>query len=239
MSNDVKLLRAVDITGEPDLPAGVFSSWLRRTRNDLSAQEGADVPCGECTACCHSSYFIHIGPEETETLTRIPEELLFEAPGQYEGTVLLGYGEDGQCPMLVDEKCSIYEHRPQTCRNYDCRIFPAAGIAPAEDDKALITRRTRRWKFDYPGLDDRTEHAAVQAAARFLRERADCFADEIPTNAIQLAILALKVYHVFLQIHDAREKSGTTPSDLDVARLVEKALAKVEGSNTIDPVTEA
>ncbi|MCZ6642018.1 MAG: YkgJ family cysteine cluster protein [Gammaproteobacteria bacterium] len=227
MSDDPKLLRAVDITEEQDLPAGGFSVWLRRTRTDLTAQVGADVPCGECNACCHSSYFIHIGPEETQTLELIPEELLFAAPGQSEGVVLLGYGEDGKCPMLVDEKCSIYEHRPQTCRNYDCRIFPAAGIAAAEDDKVLITQRTRRWKFSYPSADDRTEHAAVQAAARFLRERAEYFADEIPTNAIQLAILAIKVSGVFLQIHEAHEKSAASPSDPDVARSVEKALSEM------------
>ncbi len=236
MSDDPTLLRAVDITDDQDLPAGGFSAWLRRTRSDLSEQKGADVPCGECNACCHSSYFIHIGPEETQTLELIPEELLFAAPGQSEGVVVLGYGEDGQCPMLVDEKCSIYEHRPQTCRNYDCRIFPAAGIAAAEDDKALITQRTRRWKFDYPDSDDRTEHSAVQAAARFLRERAEYFADEIPTNAIQLAILAIKVCDVFLQINEVYEKSGTIPPDLDIARSVEKALA---GMNTPDPARQA
>ncbi len=230
MSDDPTLLRAVDITDEQDLPAGGFSAWLRRTRSDLSEQKGADVPCGECNACCHSSYFIHIGPEETQTLALIPEDLLFAAPGQAEGVVLLGYGEDGQCPMLVDEKCSIYDHRPQTCRNYDCRIFPAAGIAAAEDDKALITQRTRRWKFSYPSVDDRTEHAAVQAAARFLQERAEYIADEVPTNAIQLAILAIKVSGVFLQIHEAHENSGTAPSDLDVGRRVEKAMAEMAGS---------
>lgn len=236
MSDDPTLLRAVDITDDQDLPAGGFSAWLRRTRSDLTEQKGADVPCGECNACCHSSYFIHIGPEETQTLELIPEELLFAAPGQSEGVVVLGYGEDGQCPMLVDEKCSIYENRPQTCRNYDCRIFPAAGIAAAEDDKALITQRTRRWKFDYSDSDDRTEHSAVQAAARFLRERAEYFADEIPTNAIQLAILAIKVCDVFLQIHEVYEKSGTIPPDLDIARSVEKALA---GLNTPDPARQA
>ena len=236
MSDDPTLLRAVDITDDQDLPAGGFSAWLQRTRSDLTEQKGADVPCGECNACCHSSYFIHIGPEETQTLELIPEELLFAAPGQSEGVVVLGYGEDGQCPMLVDEKCSIYEHRPQTCRNYDCRIFPAAGIAAAEDDKALITQRTRRWKFDYSDSDDRKEHSAVQAAARFLRERTEYFAAEIPTNAIQLAILAIKVCDVFLQIHEVYEKSGTIPPDLDIARSVEKALA---GMNSPDPARQA
>ena len=130
-----------DMAEQQDLPAGEFSSWLRRTRSALVEESGADVPCGECNACCRSSYFIHIRPEETRTLSRIPKKLLFPAPGLPKGNVLLGYDEHGRCPMLIDDKCSIYEHRPQTCRNYDCRIFSAAGIAAGDDDKALITQR--------------------------------------------------------------------------------------------------
>ena len=129
MSKDTKRLGIEDMTEQQDLPAGRFSSWLRRTRSAQLEENGVDVPCGECNACCKSSYFIHIRPEETQTLSRIPGELLFAAPGLPEGNVLLGYDENGHCPMLIDEKCSIYEHRPLTCRTYDCRIFPAAGIA--------------------------------------------------------------------------------------------------------------
>ena len=28
---------------------------------------------------------------------------------------------DGGCAMLVDGECSIYETRPQACRQFDCR----------------------------------------------------------------------------------------------------------------------
>ena len=73
--------------------------------------------------------FIHIQPEETQTLQRIPRALLFPAPGLPKGHVLMGYCDKGQCPMLVDNQCSIYEHRPQTCRDYDCRVFAATGIS--------------------------------------------------------------------------------------------------------------
>ncbi|HET7720760.1 MAG TPA: YkgJ family cysteine cluster protein, partial [Acidimicrobiales bacterium] len=101
------------------LPAGRFSTWLVRI--------GVDVPCGTCTACCTSSQFVHIGPDERDTLSRIPKALLFPAPGQPKGHVVMGYDERGHCPMFVDGACSIYEHRPRTCRTYDCRVFPAAG----------------------------------------------------------------------------------------------------------------
>ena len=155
------------MTKQHDLPAGRFSSWLRRTRSAQTKEHGTDVPCNECNACCRSSYFIHIKPEETRTLTRIPRELLFAAPGLPEGNLLLGYDENGRCPMLFDDKCSIYEHRPRTCRNYDCRIFPATGLGAGDDDKALITQHVQRWKFSYPAERGRRQHSAVQAAAMF------------------------------------------------------------------------
>jgi Fe-S-cluster containining protein len=73
--------------------------------------------------------FIHISPEETRTIQRIPRELLFPAPGKPKGHVLMGYTDQGYCPMLVAGECSIYEDRPQTCRDYDCRVFAATGIS--------------------------------------------------------------------------------------------------------------
>jgi len=86
---------------------------------------------------------VHIGPDEHETLARIPAALRFPAPGSPHGHVVLGYDEHGRCPMLVDGGCSIYEHRPRTCRTYDCRIFPATGVDVGEDHPPTIqTRRS-------------------------------------------------------------------------------------------------
>lgn len=225
MSDEGKLLDVEDAAEQEDLAAGAFSSWLGRTRSAQVDDGGADVPCGKCTACCTSSYFIHIGPEEVRTLGRIPKELLFRAPGLPEGNVLLGYDEKGHCPMLVDEKCSIYEDRPLCCRNYDCRVFPAAGIEAGNDDKELINRRIRRWKFSYPTEGDRTEHSAVRAAAAFLREHADCFpAGVVPSNPTQLAVLAIKVYDVFMDYPGLLESAGRTPADREVAEAVMKRI---------------
>ncbi len=131
-----------------DLPAGRFSTWL--------GQVGVDVPCGTCTACCTSSQFVHIGPDERDTLSHIPKALLFPAPGLPKGNVVMGYDERGHCPMFVDGACSIYEHRPRTCRTYDCRVFPAAGLEPDHDGRAEIAAQVRRWRFDVPEPDDAT-----------------------------------------------------------------------------------
>src|SRR5487761_2058332 len=106
--------------------AGRFSLWLDTFLGALRSGETSDVPCGSCTACCTSSQFVHISPDEVETLASIPTELLFPAPRLPRGHVLMGYDEHGHCPMLVAGKCSIYEQRPRTCRSYDCRVFAAS-----------------------------------------------------------------------------------------------------------------
>jgi len=168
----------------------------------LRGERVSAVPCGDCTACCTSSQFVHIGPDETETLAHIPASLLFPAPGLPRGHVLLGYDERGHCPMLVDGRCSIYEHRPRTCRTYDCRVFPAAGIN-ADADKVFIVRQSRRWNFSFPTHEDAVEHEAVRAAASFLEARRDALPiASRPANATQLAVLALDVYPLFLARDD-------------------------------------
>jgi Fe-S-cluster containining protein len=142
----------------------------------------ADVPCGSCTACCTSSQFIHVEPDERATLARIPAALLFPAPGKPKGHVLLGYDEHGRCPMFVDGGCSIYDHRPRTCRAYDCRVFAATGIVP---DQPAVADRVRTWRFDT---------SAPRAVA--IRRRARSLTDE------GLPPLAAAVRAVHLEMTD-------------------------------------
>ena len=180
-----------------DLPAGDFGAWLARMRAALRHEADADVPCGECCACCSTAHFVHIGPEETQTLARVPPELVFPAPGQPAGHVLLGYDERGRCPLLDEGgRCTIYEQRPRTCRTYDCRVFAAAGIAA---DRDAISARARRWRFACPAPADADELAAVRAAARFVREHAAAFPGAaVPDDPAQLAVLAVRVADIFL-----------------------------------------
>jgi hypothetical protein len=105
--------------------------------------------------------------------------------------MLLGYDEQGHCPMLVDNRCSIYEHRPRSCRTYDCRIFPAAGVE-VDDDKPLIARRVERWRFSFPTRADREQFEAVQAAAKSPDGAA-------PTNATARALRAIELHEAFLR----------------------------------------
>jgi uncharacterized protein len=150
---------------DDDLPAGDFSPWLDGMREALRGERDSDVPCAGCTACCTSAQFVHVAPDETDTLAHIPPALLFPAPRMPRGHVLLGYDERGHCPMLVDDRCSIYEHRPRACRTYDCRIFAATGVE-VDDDKPEIARRVRRWRFTFPTDADRARRSEVRAAVR-------------------------------------------------------------------------
>src|SRR5689334_17144730 len=122
-----------------------FAEWLAETQAAIRGEREAVVPCGECTACCTSSQFVHVAPDETDALAHIPDEVLFAAPGFPPGHVLMGYDENGHCPMFVDGRCAIYAHRPRTCRTYDCRVFAAAGIEP---DAPAIAAQVRRWELD-------------------------------------------------------------------------------------------
>ena len=95
------------------MAAGDFSQWLTQMAAALRGERGSEVPCGDCTACCTASQFVHIAPNETDTLSHIPKELLFAAPRLPRGHKLLGYDDRGYCPMLIDGACSIYAHRPE------------------------------------------------------------------------------------------------------------------------------
>jgi uncharacterized protein len=185
-----------------EVKAGDFSAWMTEMQGAIRGERGSDVPCGTCTACCTSSQFIHIGPDEADTLNHIPAELLFPAPRMPRGHVLLGYDERGHCPMLINNQCSIYEHRPRTCRTYDCRVFPAAGIEPDDEYKVLIARQVQRWRFSFPTDGDRDQQRAVRAAAAFLRDHTDLLPDGATASATQLAVLAIQVYDAFLRSDD-------------------------------------
>ncbi len=180
-----------------ELPAGDFGEWLARMRRALRHEADADVPCGDCCACCSTSHFVHIEPGESDTLARVPHELLFPAPGLPAGHVLLPFDERGRCPMLDEGgRCTIYAFRPRTCRTYDCRVFTAAGI---DADREAITRRVRRWRFACTAPGEAERLIATGAAARWVREHAAAFpGGTVPDAPAQLAVLAVRVADVFL-----------------------------------------
>jgi len=209
--------------------AGVFSSWLRRIRFMLIKDTGSNVPCGDCRGCCKSSHFIHIRPDEKATLSAIPKKLLFAAPYLPKGNKIMGYNESGCCPMLIDDRCSIYDFRSQTCRNFDCRIFAAAGISAGDKTKNLINDQLKRWKFQYTSERDRIQHQSVMKAAEFLRERQECFpGGKVPDSPSQIAIMAIKVYTVFLKCSNEDIRSYDITTGKTIANEIIETNSKFE-----------
>jgi len=197
--------------------AGRFSPWLVSVQGAIRGEHGSEVPCAECTACCTSSHFILIESDEEDTLAHVPETVRFPAPGRPPGDVLMGYDERGHCPMLVDNKCSIYDHRPRVCRSFDCRIFAASGIEVDELDEG-IGRRARKWKFDLPTDTDHAEYQAVRLAGTFLDEQGSQFRGvALPVGATQRSALAVALHSLFLD-RDETERVIVIVPDPDALR---------------------
>jgi uncharacterized protein len=122
--------------------------------------------------------------------------------------------------MLRDNECSIYLGRPQTCRDYDCRVFAAAGVEPGGPDKVVINRRVRQWLFSYPTELDRTAHDAVRTTAAFIRTKRSSFPGQrAPMGPSGVSVLACESYRVFLHpdIH-ARADTEVAQMILDASR---------------------
>lgn len=181
------------MTPTSPLPAPRFSTWLAATRRALAEEADADVPCGDCTACCTSSYFIHVRPDDKAALARIPKKLLFAAPGLPKGHKVMGFDQRGHCPMLVDGRCSIYEDRPRTCRTYDCRVFAATGLEAGEADKARINEQAARWRFEAGEEEDTRGLDAARRAAKGLARLA-ARGEDLPQQPSQRALLALRLH---------------------------------------------
>jgi uncharacterized protein len=179
----------------------------------LRGEAGPQVPCGDCVGCCISSYPVPVRAHEHTALAAVPTKHLATARAGHRMIMAL---PDGRCPMLGASGCSIYTHRPQTCRDYDCRIFAAAGIAAGDDDRSVINERVRNWRFSYHDSSGTSAHQAVKSAAVFIRDKSQCFPGKAPTTPTGIAVLAIKVYTVFL---DAQ------PADRPTACVVQAIIA--------------
>ena len=88
----------------------------------------------------------------------------------------------------------------------------------------LINNQVARWKFSYLTKNDRIQHSAIKAAAKFIRENPDFFPNGIiPTKAFQLAILAIKVNELFLTHKYKPSETMSVESGRKIAKAVIEA----------------
>ena len=160
-------------------------------------------------------------------MAHIPKELLFPAPRLPEGHVLMGYDEQGHCPMLVDGQCSIYEHRPRTCRAYDCRVFAATGTTIPDSAKERIANQVRRWEFRFPSAEDEAEYRSVRNAATYLADHGAELEEGFGTmTPLQRSLLSIQLYEMFPSRGLDAGQSGETEPPLSAVRVELRKKAK-------------
>ena len=201
-------------------------------REALSGTAGMDVACGSCRGCCTSSYFIKVRAHERDAIESIGAEYLRPLPGATNGAQLMGFHENGHCFMFANGNCTIYSHRPETCRTYDCRVFAAASVNAGEG-RTEINERIASWRFEYPTPRDREEHRAVTAAANFLRQHVVRFpGGHVPSRPSDIAVLAVKAYEVFLD--PPPTDAETSAAIIEAARNFDRQTHQQEKAECLD-----
>lgn len=115
----------------------------------------ASVPCGTCTSCCwYQRIDVNPAKETAEDLSYM--ELVEDEKG-----FQLARHDHGPCVHLGDRGCTIWAHRPEVCRCYDCRPFGLAGLMP----QSVSGHRTPAWKFELKTPLDRAIVIAARMAA--------------------------------------------------------------------------
>ena len=179
------------------IKAGEFVDWLNEFIKTMTGKGAGNVPCGECVACCTSKKFILVRPSDTQARSRIPKELLFAAPNLPKGYHLMGYDKQGHCPMFKEGRCSIYPHRPATCRQYDCRVLAAAG-AEAKEESSEIAERVMAWEFSYSQPESERKSRQIKRAMWFLRQYSALFPPGyVPQSESQKSALAVSIHGEF------------------------------------------
>jgi hypothetical protein len=199
-----------------DRIAGDFDEWLDGMRAVLRNEAEADVPCAGCVGCCVSGYVIPLRPWDRVALERVPDRHLQLRPGI---SARILPRPDGTCPMQECGRCTIYADRPQTCRDYDCRVYAAAGLEP-DGDRPVILERVREWRFEFADEAARARAAAVRRAAAFIRAHAERFPAAFqPRSAAEISVLAVKVFALFAGEDAALE--GDAALEERIAGIVE------------------
>ena len=90
-----------------------------------SSEPVENVPCGSCVLCC-ATLTPYLTTEEINS-GLYPLSLIQPSEEELKNTLDIGpivtlyRKKEGGCGMFIDGKCSIYNYRPISCRQFDCR----------------------------------------------------------------------------------------------------------------------
>lgn len=134
--------------------------YQQRTLETVVPKDGAQMPvdCAGCARCCRSAFLVKLRPEEA---ARLPHDVR-------DGAAYLQHrGRD--CVMFDAEtnRCSIYEDRPVSCRQYDCRPLWLAGLRNRQRGQE-INERLEAWRTEVHSDVDLGVVAVVWLKARSL-----------------------------------------------------------------------
>jgi Fe-S-cluster containining protein len=106
-----------------------------------------DTLCTRCGLCCDGSLFADVELANTDEASALEVMgLEIEDADVKNGALLLQ-----PCRALKGKRCSIYPHRPDCCRTFECRLLRevkrgAAGVEQAKEKIAEALRRVKRVK---------------------------------------------------------------------------------------------
>lgn len=106
------------------------------------AHSDGNVPCGTCTRCCYLKT-ISLHPDRGDKVEELNASLHRIDDGTGFRIVWTMPRKSGHCAYLVNERCTIYEDRPSTCREFDCR---AALLTLNKKQKAILRKEDGTWK---------------------------------------------------------------------------------------------
>ena len=117
--------------------------WVRQTGDPIEflrawLNGATETPCGKCIACCYTTK-VELDPDQDSPVALAHLDYTVHE----DGSMWLRKRADGACVHLGPTGCTVYEHRPYTCRRYDCRLGGLVGMADVYEGQ----RRSPLWMF--------------------------------------------------------------------------------------------
>jgi uncharacterized protein len=134
--------------------------------------------CTRCGLCCDGSLFADVELAGSETAALEVMGLEIEEADGDEGGLLLQ-----PCAALKGKRCSIYPHRPECCRTFECRLLQkvkrgAIGVEQAKEKIAEALQQIKRAKELLAQLETDKERLPLKERFEEALARSEEFACE-------------------------------------------------------------